>query len=66
MSPDRAPFFATLAQLTNTVLQPPVKERLIGWPALGEPEVAFALERLERPEQHNLAAVRSAQFEEGI
>ena len=30
---------------------------IIAWPALGEPEVALALERLQRAQQHRLAAI---------
>ena len=57
-----------IQRLTNPVRQPAVKERLIGRPALGEAEVAFALERLERAQQHGLAAaVRPARpGEEGV
>ena len=43
---------------TNPVRQPAVEECLIGGPALGEAQVALALERLERAQQHGLAAAR--------
>src|SRR4051812_13231865 len=52
--------------LTDSVREPAVEERLIGWAALGEAEVALALERLERAEQHRLAAVAAAGDEEGV
>ena len=44
------------SHFTNPVCQPAVKERLIGWAALGEPEVALALKRLERAHQHRFPA----------
>src|SRR6185437_7251155 len=34
----------------------PIKERLIGWAALGEAEISLALERLEGAQQHGLTA----------
>ena len=39
---------------------------IIAWPALGEPEVALALERLQRAQQHRLAAGASTQVEEPV
>src|SRR5690242_6546217 len=54
------------SSLANTVREPAVEEGLIGWPALGEAQVAFALERLERAQQHGLAAAPAALGEESV
>src|SRR5438270_4731735 len=52
--------------ITNSVRQPPVKERLIGWTAFGEAQVALALQRLEPAQQHGFAARRAADLEEAV
>src|SRR5437870_13141546 len=52
--------------ITNPVRQPSVEERLIGWPAFGEAEVALALQRLERAQQHRFPAARTAHHKEAV
>src|SRR3546814_6810192 len=44
-----------LPLLTNAVGEPAVKKGLVGGPALGQRQIALALERFERLEQHLLA-----------
>src|SRR4051812_2329884 len=52
--------FSAWLFLTNSVCEPAVEERLVGWPALGEAEVALALEGLDRAQQHGFAAASTA------
>jgi hypothetical protein len=49
----------------DPVREPAVEKGFVGGAALGEAEVAFALERFERAQQDSLA-IRAAQGEEGI
>src|SRR5690348_8395439 len=58
-------FFVTL-WIANTVREPAVEERLIGWPALGETEVTLALERLERAQEDGFAAGFAAKHKKAI
>src|SRR5690349_11305095 len=57
---------ALLSRLTNTVRQPAVEERLVRGAALGEAQIAFALQRLECAEEHVLAAALAANREEAV
>src|SRR5688572_8487084 len=57
-------FFATLR--TDAVRQPPIEKRLIGGAALGQPDVALALKRLESAHQHGLAAGFAAGGKEAV
>src|SRR3546814_3794504 len=52
----RAPEGAAYRMLTDTVREPAVEKGFVGGPRFGEVEVAFALKRLDRLDEHGLAA----------
>src|SRR5690348_1361056 len=68
LSENRGPSTSSTSSplLTNAVREPAIEKGLIGWPAFGKAQVAFALERLERAQQDGLAAAFAAQDEEGV
>ena len=56
----------TLNAVADTVREPAIEEGLIGGALFGQAEVAFALQRLERAQQHGLAAALAARFEKAV
>src|SRR5690348_18500966 len=60
------PGYGAGPSLTDPVRQPAVEERLVGWAALGQTEVALALECLQRAQKHPLAARPPAQLKEPV
>ena len=52
-----------MSEFADAVREPAVEECLIGGPALGEAQVALALQRFERAEENGLAAAFAAGFE---
>src|SRR3546814_15797111 len=52
----RAPEGAAYRILTDSVREPAVEKGFVGGPRFGEVEVAFALKRLDRLDEHGLAA----------
>ena len=62
------PMFAVTepSSLTSSVRKPAVKECLVGGTALGKAQVALALQRLERTQEHGLPAALAADPKECV
>ena len=56
----------SIAAIADSVGKPAIKKRLIGGSPFGQAEIAFALQGLDRAQQHGLGARFAAHIEKGV